>query len=82
VKILSPISAILSVLGKDTICYNSNPTSIKFKGTSYKFFSENTVKEYFDLIYVDGSHHTDDVIVDAIKSFELLKIGGIIIFDD
>jgi len=61
---------------------NYRNRSIKFKGTSYKFFSENTVKEYFDLIYVDGSHHTDDVIVDAIKSFELLKIGGIMIFDD
>ncbi len=54
----------------------------KFKGTSFEFFSKNTVKERFDLIYVDGSHHTDDVIVDAIKSFELLKIGGILIFDD
>jgi hypothetical protein len=54
----------------------------KFKGTSFEFFSKNKVKERFDLIYVDGSHHTDDVIVDGIKSFELLKIGGILIFDD
>lgn len=54
----------------------------KFKGTSFEFFSKNTFKERFDLIYVDGSHHTNDVIIDAIKSFELLKIGGILIFDD
>ena len=27
-------------------------------------------------------HHTDDVVVDAIKGFELLKVGGIMIFDD
>lgn len=54
----------------------------KFKGTSFEFFNENKNKDRFDLIYVDGSHHTDDVIVDAIKSFELLKIGGIMIFDD
>jgi predicted O-methyltransferase YrrM len=40
------------------------------------------VKNSFDLIYIDGSHHTDDVIVDAIKGFELLKVGGIMIFDD
>jgi len=26
-----------------------------------------------DVVYVDGSHHCNDVIVDAIKGFELLK---------
>lgn len=56
--------------------------STKFKGNSFNFFNEYHVKESFDLIYIDGSHHTDDVIVDAIKGFELLKVGGIMIFDD
>jgi len=54
----------------------------KFKGTSFNFFNSIEGGEYFDLIYIDGSHYTDDVIVDAIKSFELLKIGGLMIFDD
>jgi predicted O-methyltransferase YrrM len=36
----------------------------------------------FDLVYVDGSHRTDDVLRDAVLSFDLLAIGGIMIFDD
>ncbi|WP_238159303.1 class I SAM-dependent methyltransferase [Mycobacterium sp. MFM001] len=39
-------------------------------------------KQEFDLIYVDGSHHADDVLTDAINSWRLLKEGGVIIFDD
>ncbi len=54
----------------------------KFKGTSFSFFNDNATKDAFDLIYIDGSHHCDDVIVDAIKSFGMLTVGGIMIFDD
>jgi predicted O-methyltransferase YrrM len=54
----------------------------KFKGKSYRYFNEFCYTDYFDFIYVDGSHHSDDLIVDAIKSFEALKIGGLMVFDD
>lgn len=37
---------------------------------------------YFDLIYVDGSHQAPDVLTDAIMSFQLLRVGGVMIFDD
>tara|TARA_A100001035_G_scaffold218710_1_gene178631 strand:+ start:169 stop:798 length:630 start_codon:yes stop_codon:yes gene_type:complete len=37
---------------------------------------------YFDFIYIDGSHMASDVLSDAILSFELLKINGIMGFDD
>ena len=36
----------------------------------------------FDFIYVDGSHQTLDVIVDGILAWQLLKPGGLIVFDD
>ena len=36
----------------------------------------------FDYIYVDGLHEGTHVLIDAIQSFKLLKISGIIIFDD
>jgi predicted O-methyltransferase YrrM len=39
-------------------------------------------KNYFDFIYVDGSHQAPDVLLDAVLSFSLLKIGGVIAFDD
>lgn len=37
---------------------------------------------YFDFVYIDGSHKSYDVLTDAILVHPLLKIGGIIIFDD
>ncbi|MFA5040521.1 MAG: class I SAM-dependent methyltransferase [Bdellovibrionales bacterium] len=37
---------------------------------------------YFDFIYVDGSHQAPDVLCDALLSFRLLKVGGIMAFDD
>ncbi len=38
--------------------------------------------ESFDIIYIDGSHTADDVLADAVMSWELLKEGGLVIFDD
>lgn len=38
--------------------------------------------DYFDIIYIDGSHSKDDVLEDAVLSWRLLKEGGIMIFDD
>jgi predicted O-methyltransferase YrrM len=37
---------------------------------------------YFDLIYIDGSHRAPDVLNDAVMAFHLLRVGGVMIFDD
>jgi len=42
----------------------------------------NDMQEYFDFIYIDGSHQAPDVLFDAILGFELLRVGGIMAFDD
>ncbi len=36
----------------------------------------------YDIAYIDGSHAAADVLADAVLSFRLLKIGGLMIFDD
>jgi predicted O-methyltransferase YrrM len=36
----------------------------------------------FDFIYVDGSHQAADVLADSVLAFQLLRIGGVMIFDD
>ena len=54
----------------------------KFRGTSQAFFSEGNAGPKYDLIYVDGSHHAEDVLLDGTKPFEVLKDGGLLIFDD
>jgi hypothetical protein len=39
-------------------------------------------RDYFDFIYVDGSHEAPDVLCDAVLGFRLLRVGGIMAFDD
>jgi len=54
----------------------------KVRSTSRAYFAANAPVQAFDIIYVDGSHHADDVLIDAIESFAALKPGGLLIFDD
>ena len=56
----------------------------------YKEFSDKVLasmlasgkQNYFDFIYVDGSHQAVDVLCDAVLAFRLLRVGGIMAFDD
>lgn len=54
---------------------------IKHKGLSKYILRALQVRGY-DLIYIDGSHFKEDVLKDIILSWDLLKDGGIMIFDD
>ena len=54
----------------------------KIKNTSDVAFKKLEKKSNFDYIYIDGSHNGLDIYNDAIASFNLLNIGGLIIFDD
>lgn len=40
------------------------------------------LRNHFDFVYVDGSHQAPDVLSDAVLGFKLLKVGGIMAFDD
>lgn len=39
-------------------------------------------QNYFDFIYIDGSHQAPDVLSDATLAFHLCRKGGILVFDD
>lgn len=56
----------------------------KFK--IYRDFSDNIVPtfpdNYFDIIFIDGNHQTEFVYRDGVMSFEKVKNGGFLIFDD
>jgi predicted O-methyltransferase YrrM len=52
----------------------------KLKGDS-KVVVRN-LKKNFDFVYIDGSHIAKDVLIDAVLAWDLLKPGGIVIFDD
>lgn len=48
--------------------------------TSDEFFAQNT--ETFDLIFIDGLHHRDQVRQDIINSLKVLRTGGFIVCHD
>jgi predicted O-methyltransferase YrrM len=52
-----------------------------FKGKSQDKLRELPRASY-DLIYIDGSHRAKHVFLDAALSWDLLKDGGLLIFDD
>jgi len=54
----------------------------KWHGSSASYFSALDSDEMFDIIYIDGSHFVDDVLVDSVSGFQHLRVGGVIIFDD
>ena len=55
----------------------------KRKGVSVEKLNELlSEKQSFDFIYIDGSHQAPDVLTDACLSWALLKVGGVMVFDD
>ena len=56
--------------------------AVKFKTTSDKFFAKNPEWLKYDFIYIDGDHHTDQVLIDAINAHGVLEVGGLLAFDD
>lgn len=86
---LIPDSFENSILSKTEITFDQNLADYKdrftkVKTNSYDFFNSKNhlVNGDFDLIYIDGSHYADDIMIDALKSFQNLKPGGMLIFDD
>ena len=62
-----------------------NSVVAKFKGLSSNALAHLMASgktRHFDLIYIDGSHQAPDVLTDAVMAFCLLKVGGVMIFDD
>jgi hypothetical protein len=53
---------------------------IEFKMTSDKFFQQNT--RTFDIIFIDGDHHSGQVYKDIINSLSVLNEGGTIVMHD
>jgi hypothetical protein len=50
------------------------------KITSDEFFQDN--KDYFDLIFIDGLHHAEQVERDILNSLNFLNKGGFIVCHD
>lgn len=60
---------------------NKNHRVHKIKGPSEQMLRTLPFNR-FDCIYIDGAHRSACVLRDAILSWDLLKSGGMMIFDD
>lgn len=67
--------------------FNHNISPFKDKVTIHRGYSQTILRslpedELFDIMYIDGDHAAPSVLEDAVLAWRLLKIGGIMIFDD
>jgi len=67
---------------RHNISFHPNVNFKIHKGYSQEILPNLKLNEYFDFIYIDGSHRADDTFVDAYYANKYLKSGGLIIFDD
>lgn len=59
---------------------NKRVSELCFKGTSDEFFAQN--KEKYDLIFIDGLHHADQLEKDIINAYDSLTSNGMLILHD
>jgi predicted O-methyltransferase YrrM len=66
--------------------FDANMTPFAARVTKKKGFSSQVLPTLhgneYDVIYIDGSHYADDVLLDALNAWPLLKQNGVLIFDD
>lgn len=62
----------------NTRAYEDKVTAIQ--GRSHDILK--TLKQDYDIVYVDGSHYQTDVLEDMVLAFDVLKPGGIMVCDD
>ncbi len=71
---------------KERYLSNLKRSGVAHKATTIEGYSQVELRKLplnsFDIIYIDACHRADCVLSDAVLSFELLKDGGILIFDD
>jgi SAM-dependent methyltransferase len=65
---------------KNILTHLDNERVEKLKLSSDVFFEKNN--KFFDLIYIDGDHQTDQVNKDINNAWRILKDGGYLILDD
>jgi hypothetical protein len=53
-----------------------------FIGTSDKFFEQHDINDKFDIVFIDGLHHSDQVVRDIENSLLVLSEGGSIVVHD
>jgi predicted O-methyltransferase YrrM len=75
-------SALLFDIFKHNIELTNSANKVLIKRGYSKDALRTLIGNKYDFIYIDASHTTWDVLQDAVLSFLLLKVGGVLLFDD
>lgn len=67
---------------KHNISFHKHVNFTIHKGSSQKVLPTFNLEPRYDFIYIDASHRADDTFVDAYYASKMLKINGLLIFDD
>lgn len=71
---------LMAVFNHNTLSFGDR--IIKKRGVSQEVLRTYAPRPQFDYVYVDGDHRAVSVLEDAVLAFKLLKVGGVLIFDD
>lgn len=58
------------------------PGGLLFCSTSDAFFATLNGRNFFDLVFVDGLHHHEQVYRDVASALDCLSVGGVIVLHD
>lgn len=58
------------------------PGGLLFCTTSDSFFNTLNGRNFFDLVFIDGLHHHEQVYRDVLNSLDCLSVGGTIVLHD
>lgn len=67
---------------QNNVITNFGPKVNVLRGKSGDIMRTFPADEVFDIVYIDGCHYSANVMEDAVLTFPLLRVGGILIFDD
>jgi predicted O-methyltransferase YrrM len=66
---------------RNTAAYGPRIRKIKSR-SDYALVKLSAEQTRFDMIYIDGSHLRDDVMVDCLLAWPMLRSGGLMMLDD
>ncbi|HQU42825.1 MAG TPA: class I SAM-dependent methyltransferase [Pirellulales bacterium] len=58
------------------------PGGLLFCSTSDAFFASVNGRNFFDLVFIDGLHHHEQVHRDVVHALDCLSVGGVIVLHD
>lgn len=63
-------------------CPNREHFDFPYQGALPAFLIARGWLDGFDFIYIDGSHRAADVLTDSVFAWQMLKVGGLLCWDD